>query len=648
MLLIYIHGFLGTETSFQSFPAHVHNLVTVTLADTHVVHTKVYPRYKSKKAIEFARDDFSNWLCPHESANTDVILLGHSIGGILAAEVALLPPYSSMSTEKFRHRILGTIHFDCPLLGMHPGVVVSGIGSLFRPTPESSGPQASDMTTELRSMPASSEISLASLPEIRSADSASIQSSDYSTFTNSNTDPTISANPGSANTPKVLLSPTVSCQDPNFNPRFVNDTPTPVRKGWDSAIHFVTKHSDGLSTAAKSLVTSHLEFGGCLADYKGLKNRYSRLKALDDSDPHRGNHAPRIRFINYYTASTGRPKRLKPPPSKSTAQLSQRCLSGETLERELQDVNLSNHCSPSLPQSPRISVKEYQDGGKILKATQDSEECTSVASSGCSPGDTAMSNIDPEMDLLDPVPITDNESGDNAVKANDEDSQSTSDIVASTANAVSVPSKDDGSETQGQVKEEIHLLLPPLPPTPEQPPPFSPSSYTDKDARNLAQKEYSRQNKAYMQALKDYGKAIKDREKLMEKKAKATRKASEKEAKLNNKESLKAKREEAKLKSTPAPSASNPATVRGVEYSLDGSSDDKRVTGSEANKQRRDKKFCMLPPKINNQIDPCWVRVFMRDVDEVGAHCGLFFLGDQYEWLVSDVGSRIKEWVRER
>lgn len=61
LLLIYIHGFLGTETSFQSFPAHVHNLVTVTLADTHVVHTKVYPRYKSKKAIGFARDDFSNW-----------------------------------------------------------------------------------------------------------------------------------------------------------------------------------------------------------------------------------------------------------------------------------------------------------------------------------------------------------------------------------------------------------------------------------------------------------------------------------------------------------------------------------------------------------------------------------------------------------
>ena len=61
LLLIYIHGFLGNESSFQSFPAHVHNLVTSKLVDTHVVHTKIYPRYKSRKAIEYARDDFSNW-----------------------------------------------------------------------------------------------------------------------------------------------------------------------------------------------------------------------------------------------------------------------------------------------------------------------------------------------------------------------------------------------------------------------------------------------------------------------------------------------------------------------------------------------------------------------------------------------------------
>ena len=89
LLLIYIHGFMGNETSFQSFPAHVHNFLKAGLAETHVIHTKIYPRYKTYKSIDVARDNFSRWLEPHESETTDVILVGHSMGGLLAAEVAL-------------------------------------------------------------------------------------------------------------------------------------------------------------------------------------------------------------------------------------------------------------------------------------------------------------------------------------------------------------------------------------------------------------------------------------------------------------------------------------------------------------------------------------------------------------------------------
>lgn len=61
LLLVYIHGFMGDETSFQSFPAHVHHLLAALVAESHTVHTKVYPRYRSKKNIKFARDDFSRW-----------------------------------------------------------------------------------------------------------------------------------------------------------------------------------------------------------------------------------------------------------------------------------------------------------------------------------------------------------------------------------------------------------------------------------------------------------------------------------------------------------------------------------------------------------------------------------------------------------
>lgn len=89
LLLVYLHGFMGNDSSFQSFPAHVHHFLKDALAPTHVIHSKIYPRYKTYKAIDVARDNFSKWLEPHESPTTDVVLLGHSMGGLLAAEVVL-------------------------------------------------------------------------------------------------------------------------------------------------------------------------------------------------------------------------------------------------------------------------------------------------------------------------------------------------------------------------------------------------------------------------------------------------------------------------------------------------------------------------------------------------------------------------------
>lgn len=88
---------MGNDSSFRSFPAHVHNHLKEALAETHVIHTKIYPRYKTYKSIDVACENFSRWLAPHESDTTDVILIGHSMGGLLAADVVLLvcfPPCS--------------------------------------------------------------------------------------------------------------------------------------------------------------------------------------------------------------------------------------------------------------------------------------------------------------------------------------------------------------------------------------------------------------------------------------------------------------------------------------------------------------------------------------------------------------------------
>ena len=36
----------------------------------------------------------------------------------------------------------------------------------------------------------------------------------------------------------------------------------------------------------------------------------------------------------------------------------------------------------------------------------------------------------------------------------------------------------------------------------------------------------------------------------------------------------------------------------------------------------------------------------MEGVDEVGAHCGLFFLNETYERLVGEVAEQIEDWVQ--
>lgn len=61
LLLVYIHGFMGSEASFRDLPAHVHGLLSSILSESHVVFTRIYPRYKSHGEIQEAVNRFSAW-----------------------------------------------------------------------------------------------------------------------------------------------------------------------------------------------------------------------------------------------------------------------------------------------------------------------------------------------------------------------------------------------------------------------------------------------------------------------------------------------------------------------------------------------------------------------------------------------------------
>lgn len=561
---------------------------------------------------------------PHENNYTDVVLLGHSMGGILSAEVVLQPPSSPATGKPFRHQILGTISFDTPFLGMHPGVVVSGIGSLFRPAPEPPGVRKPSVSgTNTPSMDSRASVSSQSYaPSVVDSEFSSVLSP-----TQSITSPSTASSPN----------------DPFFNPPFPNDVRLPERKGWTNLLHFINKHSDGLTSATKQYFMSHLEFGGCLADYPGLKNRYEKIRALEDVDELSRRNGPgyrpptrRIRFTNYYTASTGRPKAPKSPKIPAGHMMDQ---DGniKPIEVEMQDMTLEPGStgpagSHSPTPTPSISVEEYKEGAITPQQLDEGPDASPVEAQMKNLGENSGVQDDiqedaPKMEMrhIDSIPMEDDEEPI---------------PLASTETAAGTVG-DEISELQTSASEPP---LPPIPAMPTEPEPIDMSVYTDKDSRKIAEKEQKRVMKVYQQAVKDRESAIKDRQKLVEKREKKVRQEREKQLKAEEKQRqkeereaekqrLKEEKEEEKRKATINPEP------RERQASVSSSVKD--------DKPKRDKKFCMLPPEYGGKRDKCWVRVYMEGVDEVGAHCGLFFPGPQYESLVGDVGARIEKWVQE-
>lgn len=227
-----------------------------------------------------------------------MILLGHSLGGILAAEIAIALSAGDGTLNPRRNCILGLINFDVPFLGMHPGVVSAGLASLFRRNKQDPG-------------------SVLEEPALVASENAS-------------DDDTISES--LAQMGDGALDPLfgVPKHDPNFEPAFENDVHLIQRDRLHGALHFIGKNSENLPRAVKAHVKSYFEFGGCLANYHELQRRYQKILDLEAVDEYGtldnnreyfaadSTHIPsprRLRFVNYYTSSTGFPKAKSPVPS---------------------------------------------------------------------------------------------------------------------------------------------------------------------------------------------------------------------------------------------------------------------------------------------------------------------------------------------
>lgn len=453
--------------------------------------------------------------------------------------------------------------------------------------------------------------------------------------------------------------------------------------------HFAKKHrEEGIIDAAANHILNHLEFGGCLADYASLNIRYNKIRKLENIEPivwtNEGpRDAGRIRFVNYYTISTGKIRKHK---SKGSPYLKPEVAS-----------SVSGGSGTS---TPRISIEDHSD---VMRPQ-------------------LLEYIMPD----EITPLTTNSS--------DASNPPRSEPPKPSQQAVAPDDKPPRTQSAG----ELALGLPEIPPLPAEPETPNLDAYTDKDARKQTEKEARRARKAYEQAVKNREKAIKERARIIEKR----RKKAEKEAATRASEERKRLRRETLLlrqideaakqggvgapsgvplpqatyKSTttaaspttekesgqqlsrptsPSPSSSQPDAVTAAKQGSSSQAHDASTTigalappstkdsstlsPADAIRPRKDQdggrkrekelKFCMLPRKVDSKSggvgtipgldpreatvannpagDPTWVRVNMAGVDEVGAHCGLFFPGPHYEPLVGDVGERIVSWVQE-
>ncbi|CDH58013.1 hypothetical protein RO3G_00161 [Lichtheimia corymbifera JMRC:FSU:9682] len=124
LLLVFVHGFRGTDTTFKDFPERLKAIAT-----SSDVHTIVYPRYKTSGDFNVAVHNLQVWLQDQvkqqqtsmassgQAGSVLVVLLGHSMGGLVSAEVILRQKGQDLLGTKAR--IIGLLAYDTPFYSLN-------------------------------------------------------------------------------------------------------------------------------------------------------------------------------------------------------------------------------------------------------------------------------------------------------------------------------------------------------------------------------------------------------------------------------------------------------------------------------------------------------------------------------------------------
>ncbi|OAA38106.1 hypothetical protein NOR_06851 [Metarhizium rileyi] len=181
LVLCFIHGFKGGESTFgddYEFTKHLRDIVAQKLPKVDV-RVLVYPKFETRGDLGECVSRFRDWLeekvidmevasgtpSPTVEPSVRTILIGHSMGGIVAAELLIAlasekPIYTEDGIQKSDDEerpsfdalmfpyVQGVLAFDTPYLGISPGVVAHGAESHYT-TAASTMSQISGLKTAL-------------------------------------------------------------------------------------------------------------------------------------------------------------------------------------------------------------------------------------------------------------------------------------------------------------------------------------------------------------------------------------------------------------------------------------------------------------------------------------------------------------------
>ncbi|EGG07974.1 Hypothetical protein MELLADRAFT_71595 [Melampsora larici-populina 98AG31] len=156
LLLVWLHGFKGGDDTFGTFPERIKFLCSETWSNTQT-ESIVYPAYDTRGSLAKASELFLDWLTVKTSEieavvseerkerglgdgkreKAYIVLLGHSMGGLVLADATLKLLRDRDSASKLHETIvwpgiIGLIGYDTPYYGLNPAVFANAANEYLK------------------------------------------------------------------------------------------------------------------------------------------------------------------------------------------------------------------------------------------------------------------------------------------------------------------------------------------------------------------------------------------------------------------------------------------------------------------------------------------------------------------------------------